>query len=61
MIERYTTTEMANLWSDEKKYETWKKVEIVVTEVLSDRGEVPSDAVKVIKKKAKLLREEQRN
>ena len=48
MIDRYTTPEMAKIWSDENKYETWKKVEITVTEVLSDRGEVPKEAVKVI-------------
>ena len=52
MIERYTTPEMAHIWSDENKYETWKKVEITVTEVLSDRGEVPIEAVKVINEKA---------
>ena len=52
MIERYTTPEMARIWSDENKYETWKKVEITVTEVLSDRGEVPKEAVKVINEKA---------
>ena len=52
MIERYTTPEMSRIWSDENKYETWKKVEITVTEVLSDRGEVPKEAVKVINEKA---------
>ena len=52
MIDRYTTPEMAKIWSDENKYETWKKVEITVTEVLSDRGEVPKEAVKVINEKA---------
>ena len=52
MIERYTTPEMAKIWSDENKYETWKKVEITVTEVLSDRGDVPKEAVKVINEKA---------
>jgi len=52
MIERYTTPEMARIWSDENKYETWKKVEITVTEVLSDKGEVPKEAVKVINEKA---------
>ena len=51
MIDRYTTPEMAKIWSDENKYETWKKVEITVTEVLSDRGEVPKEAVKVINKR----------
>ena len=52
MIDRYTTPEMAKIWSDENKYETWKKVEITVTEVLSDRGDVPREAVKVINEKA---------
>ena len=52
MIDRYTTPEMAKIWSDENKYETWKIVEIAVTEVLTDRGEVPREALQVIKDKA---------
>ena len=52
MIDRYTTPEMAKIWSDENKYETWKIVEIAVTEVLTDRGEVPREALQVIKNKA---------
>ena len=53
MIKRYNTPEMEKIWSDQNKYETWKKVEITVTEVLSEKGHVPSDAVKIIKEKAK--------
>ena len=52
MIDRYTTPEMSKIWSDENKYETWKIVEIAVTEVLTDRGEVPREALQVIKDKA---------
>ena len=52
MIDRYTTPEMAQIWSEQNKFETWKKVEITITEVLSDRGEVPKEAVKVINEKA---------
>ena len=52
MIDRYTTPEMTRIWSEQNKFETWKKVEITVTEVLSDRGEVPKEAVKVINEKA---------
>ena len=52
MIDRYTTPEMAQIWSEQNKFEIWKKVEITVTEVLSDRGEVPKEAVKVINEKA---------
>ena len=52
MIDRYTTPEMAKIWSDENKYETWKIVEIAVTQVLTDRGEVPREALQVIQDKA---------
>ena len=52
MISRYTTPEMKRIWSEENKFETWKKVEITVTEVLSERGEVPKQAVRIIKKNA---------
>ncbi len=52
MIDRYTTPEMAKIWSEYNKFDTWKKVEITVTEVLSDMGEVPKEAVKVINEKA---------
>ena len=52
MIDRYTTPEMAKIWSNKNKFETWKKVEIAVTEVLTDRGEVPRESLQVIKDKA---------
>ena len=52
MIERYTTPDMGRIWSDQNKYATWQKVEITVTEVLSDMGIVPKEAVKVINEKA---------
>jgi adenylosuccinate lyase len=52
MIDRYTTPEMGHIWSDQNKYKTWQDVEITVTEVLSDMGKVPKEAVEVIKEKA---------
>ena len=52
MIKRYATKEMSRIWSDQNKYETWKNVEIAVTEVLSEMGKVPSESLKVIKDKA---------
>jgi len=52
MIDRYTTPEMAKIWSEYNKFDTWKKVEITVTEVLSDMGAVPKEAVKIINEKA---------
>ena len=38
MIERYTTPEMARIWSEESKFRAWLVVEIAVCEVLADRG-----------------------
>ena len=52
MIDRYTTPEMRRIWSEHNKFDTWKKVEITVTEVLSDRGDVPKEAIKIINEKA---------
>ena len=53
MIERYTTKEMGRIWSDENKFSTWLKVEIAVTEVLTDDKIVPKEDLKTIKEKAK--------
>ena len=53
MIKRYSTQDMTEIWSDQNKYAIWQKVEITVTEVLSDMGEVPKSALKTINEKAK--------
>ena len=37
MIERYSTTEMRQLWSEHHKLEVWREVEILVYDI--DRGE----------------------
>lgn len=52
MIERYTLPEMARVWSEERKFRAWLEVEIAVCEVLAERGEIPREAVAVIKEKA---------
>ncbi len=52
MIERYTRPEMAAIWTVEKRYQTWLKVEILATEAWAELGEVPREAIDVIKKKA---------
>ena len=53
MIERYTTKQMGRIWSDENRFATWLKVELAVTEVLSEDKIVPKEDLKVIKQKAK--------
>ena len=52
MIDRYQTTEMKQLWSDENKFKTWLKVEIAAVEVLCEHGIVPKSSLEVIKDKA---------
>jgi len=53
MIPRYSRPEMARLWSDENRFATWLEVEIAATEVLVERGTVPSEALAAIKAKAR--------
>jgi adenylosuccinate lyase len=52
MIERYTRPEMAAIWTVEKRYQTWLRVEVLATEAWAELGEVPKEAIEVIKKKA---------
>lgn len=52
MIARYTLPEMARVWSDERRFRAWLQVEIAVCEVLTERGEIPPDALEVIRERA---------
>ncbi len=52
MIERYTLPEMGSVWTEENKFKTWLKIEILVCEALAELGEIPKAAVELIKKKA---------
>jgi adenylosuccinate lyase len=53
MIPRYSRPQMARLWSDESRFGTWLAVEIAATEVLTERGVVPSEALVAIKDRAR--------
>jgi adenylosuccinate lyase len=44
---------MSRLWSDENRLGAWLKVEIAATEVLTERGVVPAEALAAIKANAK--------
>jgi len=52
MIPRYTRPEMGRIWTDQRKYETWLEIELLVCEALSQLGEIPAEALKEIKEKA---------
>jgi adenylosuccinate lyase len=53
MIPRYTRPEMGKLWDVDDKYQKWLDVEIAVCEAWAELGEIPVDALKVIKEKAR--------
>ena len=52
MIPRYTRPEMAKVWTEQRKFETWLEIELLVCEALSQLGEIPAEAVREIRKRA---------
>jgi adenylosuccinate lyase len=44
---------MSRLWSDESRFGAWLEVEIAATEVLTERGVVPNEALAAIQEKAR--------
>ena len=43
---------MAKIWTDQRKFETWLQIELLVCEALSQIGQIPAEAVREIKEKA---------
>ena len=41
MIPRYTRPEMARIWTDQRKFETWLEIELTACEALAELCEVP--------------------
>ena len=52
MIARYTLPEMGRLWDEEHKLRCWLKVEVAACEAMAELGEIPQQAVEIIKRKA---------
>ena len=42
MIDRYSTPEMKELWSEANRYRTWLRVELAALEAFEDLGDVPA-------------------
>ncbi|WP_052889985.1 adenylosuccinate lyase [Thermogemmatispora carboxidivorans] len=49
MIERYTLPEMAAIWSDRHKTDTWLRVELLVCEGWAREGVIPAEALEKIR------------
>ena len=54
MIPRYATPSMTAVWSDEARWSSALQVELAVLDAQAATGEVPADAVAVIRAKAKV-------
>ena len=52
MIERYSTPQMAAVWTDEARMTAWLQVELAVCEAWAQLGKVPKEAVEDIKVRA---------
>jgi len=53
MISRYTRPEMGRIWTDENRLKKWLRIEILACEALAEMGEIPSQALKEIREKAR--------
>ncbi|HEX2912959.1 MAG TPA: adenylosuccinate lyase [Chloroflexia bacterium] len=49
MIERYSRAEMAQIWSDQHRIDTWLAVEKAVCEAWAARGVIPTEALPAIR------------
>ncbi len=48
MIPRYTHPEMGRIWRDQRKYETWLRVEVAAAEAMAATGLIPEPAARDI-------------
>jgi adenylosuccinate lyase len=54
VIPRYTREEMGRVWSDANRFQKWLDVELAAAETLSEAGEIPRDAVALLRSRAKV-------
>jgi adenylosuccinate lyase len=53
MIERYTRSEMGEIWEPKRRFETWLAIEIAACEAWHELGKIPGEDVETIKEKAR--------
>lgn len=54
MIERYSRSEMKNIWSDQNRYETWLKVELAACQAMESENLVPHGITEQLRLKLKI-------
>src|SRR5215831_10885834 len=52
MIARYTRPELAAIWSDDHRYETWLRVELAACEAMEAAGQVPAGSAAAVRAQA---------
>ncbi len=52
MIPRYSLPEIANIWSDEYRYDLWLEIEVLYCEGMAGAGLIPKKASREIRKRA---------
>jgi adenylosuccinate lyase len=52
VIHRYSRPEMVALWTAERRFQIWLQIEVLACEARAGRGEIPQEALKVIKARA---------
>ncbi|MCX7982770.1 MAG: adenylosuccinate lyase [Syntrophales bacterium] len=54
MIPRYTRPVMEKIWSTENRYQKWLEIEILACEAMAEIGQIPAEAAKNIRERAKV-------
>ncbi|MBN1826155.1 MAG: adenylosuccinate lyase [Candidatus Eisenbacteria bacterium] len=57
MIARYTRPEMAAVWSDERRYALWLRIEIAVAEAMERRGSIPPGVTEAVRARSRVSAE----
>src|SRR6187399_2413635 len=51
MIPRYTHPAMGRIWSDQRRYETWLRVETAAADAMAAAGVIPAEAARDIRER----------
>jgi adenylosuccinate lyase len=54
LLKRYTLPKMGEVWSEENRFKKYVKIEVLVCEALAQIGQIPKEAARKIRKKAKV-------
>src|SRR5437763_154547 len=54
MLQRYTRAEMGRIWSEEARLARWLEIELALTDVLAERGEIPAAAARKLRAGARI-------